>query len=187
MPAQEQWRPVVGFEGYYEVSDQGRVKSLARLCPCRPGRRWRKVHERILKPIPVKTRLDGVQRLIVMLQAADRDLVKWCRIHCLVLEAFVGPRPTPQHESRHLNCNPSDNRLVNLRWGTKAENHADTLRMDHILRGERHPGAKLTDAQVIEIRRLRAAGVSGPVIAAKFGITHHLTYMIANRQVWKHV
>lgn len=48
------------------------------------------------------------------------------KVHQLVLEAFVGPRPEGM-VTRHLNGDPSDNRLTNLAWGTHAENNADTV------------------------------------------------------------
>jgi NUMOD4 motif/HNH endonuclease len=178
----ERWRPIRGFEGYYEVSDQGRVKSLPRMKngPYRPYR----IPERILVLVPVRTRLDGKSRAVVTLHREDTK--RWARVPHLVLEAFKGPRPSPKHESRHLNCDPSDDRAINLEWGTQEENHADTLRLDHILRGEQHPNAKLTIKQIKQIRELRAAGVSGPTIGARFGITHRMVYLIEQRKAWAH-
>jgi NUMOD4 motif/HNH endonuclease len=181
----ERWRPIRGFEGYYEVSDQGRVKSLSRMKNGRPGYRPYRIPERILVLVPIRTRLDGKSRVVVSLHR--EDIKRWARVPHLVLEAFKGPRPSPKHESRHLNCDPSDNRAVNLEWGTQQENHADTLQLDHILRGERHPNAKLTTKQIKQIRELRAAGVSGSVICTCFGITHNLVYLIAKRKAWAHV
>jgi hypothetical protein len=179
----ERWKPVVGFEDYYEVSDLGRVKSLARTCLNRWGGQ-RSVPERILVQVPARTRRDGKSRYIVTLHGADGP--RWSRVPHLILTAFVGSRP-PGHEARHLDCDPSNNRLTNLAWGTQAENHADTLRLDHVLRGERHPNAKLTKAQVDQIRELRTAGLSGPAIGAQFGISHRMVYLIAKNRNWSHV
>lgn len=104
----EEWRPIPGFDGRYEVSDQGRVRSLIR--------------GRILSPKP--ERHSGY--MCIELRPQPR-LAKTLRVHRLVLEAFVGPRPDGML-ARHLNGNPTDNRLANLAWGTPLENAADTTR-----------------------------------------------------------
>lgn len=56
-------------------------------------------------------------------------------VHELVLYAFVGPRPSPDHEALHGNGDRADNRLDNLRWGTVLENAADRELHGHVLRG----------------------------------------------------
>jgi hypothetical protein len=109
----EQWRPVPGFEGSYEVSDQGSVRSLARSGP------WGKQPRR-LRAWPTKK---GYLR--VDLCSANKRTRFF--VHQLVLEAFVGPRPDGL-VTRHLNGNPKDNRLANLTYGTYAENAQDTVR-----------------------------------------------------------
>jgi hypothetical protein len=179
----EQWRPVLGFEGYYEVSDQGRVRSLERMCRSRPGRQ-RPVPERMLKPVSVRSRRDGMSRFVVTLH---KDGQFWRRVSHLVLEAFVGGRPTFAHECRHLNCNPSDNRLMNLSWGTQAENHADTLRLGHIARGSLHPAAKLTEKQVVQIRKMLHDGEKPVAVAARFAVSCPTVEGIKYRRTWKHV
>lgn len=110
--ASECWLPVAGYEGLYEVSDQGRVRSLATYGTGLRGG--------ILKPYKRK---DG--RLDVALHRDGRQ--RNCRIHQVVAEAFIGPRPEGM-ETRHLNDEPADNRLVNLAYGTSAENKQDMLR-----------------------------------------------------------
>lgn len=88
----------------------------------------------------------------------DNGRRKNALVHRLVLEAFVGPSPTEEHESRHLDGNASNNRLSNLRWGTSAENEADKKRHGTSPVGENHPHAKLTDQQVKEIRDMYKSG-----------------------------
>jgi hypothetical protein len=114
----EIWRPILGFEGIYEVSDQGRVKSLARI----DGRgHWRSTV--LLKPALVGPK--GKQYLGVHLSANGDGRQR--KVHLLVLETFVGPRPT-QHEGAHENGNKCDNRLMNLAWKTRSENSYDKQR-----------------------------------------------------------
>ena len=111
----EEWKPIPGYEGSYEVSDIGRVRSLNRL-----DSRGRRRDGRLMKQTAAKSGhrfvslcIDGVRR-------------RW-GVHTLVLEAFVGPRPT-LHDSCHWNDDPTDNRLANLRWGTRSENRLDCVR-----------------------------------------------------------
>lgn len=129
----EKWKPVVGYEGLYEVSDRGGVRSLPRI-DAQGGRRRMRVHKDSRMDAwghrGVKLRLDGV--------------VKSRYVHQLVLEAFVGPRPEGL-VACHWNDVPDDNRLENLRWATPRANRYDLIRNghDHNLRkthcGQGHP------------------------------------------------
>jgi hypothetical protein len=120
----EQWRAVVGFEGLYEVSDEGRVKSLARVT-ANGGRPYR-IQERILKP-----RRDPGGRLFVTLYTQGDEPARLRahqpRIHVLVLEAFVGPCP-PGAETCHFDDNNENNGLENLRWDSHSANEYDKVR-----------------------------------------------------------
>lgn len=108
----EKWRAVPGFEGRYEVSTLGRVRSLDRFDSI--GRR---VTGRIMKPT---TDRDGYANVDLRNGYGRRS----AQVHRLVLEAFVGPCPAKM-QCCHGNGNPADNRLVNLRWGTSKENMRD--------------------------------------------------------------
>lgn len=114
----EAWKPVVGYEGLYEVSDQGRVRSLPRRG--RGNRAARVYGGQLLRPGKM---VRG--HLSVALSRDNRAASR--SVHALVLEAFVGPCPGGQ-EVRHVNDNPSDNRLANLEYGTRRENMLDRTR-----------------------------------------------------------
>lgn len=110
----EQWRPVVGFEGAYAVSDQGRVRSLDRiLCD---GRHW---SGRILAQRAQDSGYLGVS-------LAHDGVVRSALVHRLVLEAFVGPCPEGM-EACHSDDVHDHNQLSNLRWDTKPANAADQI------------------------------------------------------------
>lgn len=121
----EIWLPVVGYEGIYEVSSQGRIKSLSR--PSNSGNGGiRIIRERILKPCVNGLDASGnITRMAVSLYKEDRMKVR--RIHRLVLEAFVGPRPDDM-DACHWDDDPTNNRLINLRWDTRKENGSDKIR-----------------------------------------------------------
>lgn len=128
---QETWKPVVGYEGYYEVSDLGRVRSLDRTIYYRDGRVQRhkgKLLKGSMNNLPQR-------HLSVNLTRRARQTTKY--VHSLVMEAFIGPRPEGM-EVCHNNGVAEDNRLKNLRYGTKSENAYDKVRHGT------HPGPKKT-------------------------------------------
>lgn len=105
----EHWRPVPGYEGRYEVSDQGRVRSwVSRPAP------------RLLSAIPLSNRY-------VSVALSRGGFTKQQLLHRVVLAAFVGPCPTGM-ETRHLDGNRTNNRLTNLAYGTPRENGLDRVR-----------------------------------------------------------
>jgi hypothetical protein len=123
----EIWKPVVGREGEYEVSDQGRVRSLerrVRLVTKQAGETTRRVPPRLLRPGPSRS-----GHLSVAIGKGNS-----CPVHQLVMEAFIGP-PPEKHEVLHLNHTPSDNRLVNLKYGTRSEN----IKMDYAAGNRPYP------------------------------------------------
>lgn len=114
----EQWKPVVGYEGMYEVSNQGRVRSTSRVIVRSNGAK-QTISTRIRKHFQTKS-----GHLSTSL--SREGVVVSREIHRLVQEAFVGPCP-PGLEVRHLNGNPADNRAENLKYGTRQENVQDML------------------------------------------------------------
>lgn len=163
MEQPEVWKTIPGFPNY-EASDQGRIASI------RTGER------RILKP---GGKLG--KPLSVMLSGQVRKSV-----HRLVLEAFVGPCPDGM-ECRHLNGNSQDNRLGNLAWGTHAENEADKLRHGTRKPGEAGPNAKLTDVQVMEMRRRHAAGEAFTTLAVEAGVNPTTVYLALKGVTFAHL
>lgn len=117
----ENWRDVVGFENSYEVSDQGRVRSKDRSWPQRS--RSGTVYEHAVKGRVLRPGPTNYGHLSVVLGRGNTKMV-----HALVLEAFIGPRPSPKHDSRHIDGNPKNNLLINLAWGTRSENIKDAVR-----------------------------------------------------------
>lgn len=149
----ERWLPVPGYEGLYEVSDLGRVRSLPR----------NTTRGKVLKQAN-----DGGGYLFVGLSRNGRTSLR--KVHHLVLEAFSGPRPEGM-QGCHGPGGRSDNRATQIYWGTLSRNYgADKVRDGTDSNGERNGRAKLTAAIVIVARRRSAAGMATNALAREYGV-----------------
>lgn len=114
----ERWHPVVGYEGLYEVSDQGRVRTVARTMVYRDGRKRR---------IECHDLTRHIHRGYPQVHLRKHNRAHTKSVHQLVCRAFNG-EPESSHEVRHLNDVKADNRAENLAWGTKTDNMHDRVR-----------------------------------------------------------
>lgn len=152
----EIWKAIPGFEGLYEVSDQGRVRSLDRVVACcgpTKGSYLSKKKGRMLRP----GRMPSGHLSVVL----GRDAGSFC-VHVLVLLAFRGPCPVGL-EVRHRNGVPSDNRLLNLEYATRTRNSQDK---------KHHNGArgyKLSPRQVAEIKK-KLRYTTGVELSRQYGV-----------------
>ena len=151
----ENWKSVFGWSGIYEVSDQGRVRSLPR--ETLAGRAGLRLH-------PGKLIAPFIRQGRRFVNLFDGDKRATCTVHRLVLEAFVGPRPKGM-ECRHLDGDSANNRLGNLVWGTKIENETDKVR-----HGTAHR-IPLTEG---EITLIRLSLRKQQELADQYGVTQSL-------------
>lgn len=114
----EMWMPVPGWEGAYEVSDQGRVRSCDRVVGSKGGT-TRRIKGRVLQ-----ARFDTYGYPHVVLSVDNRPVTRM--VHHLVLEVFAGPRGEGQ-QARHLDGDKTNNVPSNLAWGTGSENILDQV------------------------------------------------------------
>jgi len=155
----EVWKDIPGYEGRYQVSDQGRVRSLDRRCAAtsKRGKVFYRWHPgRVLSP---GKNTSEVPYQYVTLHTEKQNFL----VHRLVLLAFVGPCPLGM-EARHLDCDYQNNSLSNLTYGTHMENMADSLVAGHTTR-------KLTPRQVREIRARIASGEPNLRICKDYGVS----------------
>lgn len=115
----EEWRDIPEYEGIYQVSNQGEVRSLDRIITYRDGRTRKK------KGTALRQFTWGHGYRYVMLSKHNESEKKY--VHHLVLEAFVGPRPSGL-VCCHNDGNEANNTLLNLRWDTPSENNRDRVR-----------------------------------------------------------
>lgn len=174
----EVWRPVVGYEGHYEVSNLGRVRSLRRRVQVLS--RWgtptsREYPARVLAQDVDRGRHSyGRLRVSLCHEGAQKSRL----VHQIVAEAFIGPRPSG-HEVAHNDGDAANNRATNLRYATPYDNTQDKhLHGTHLV-GERAPFAKLTDVQAAEVRALKGK-LRLWQVAAQYGISQAQVSRIQN-------
>lgn len=155
--ASERWLPIPGYEGFYEVSDHGRARSLSRMSA--QGLR----RGRIRKAHPLK---NGYLQLLLYAYGECKGFY----VHQLVAMAFIGPCPEGM-EVRHLDGVKTNNAESNLAYGTHLENMADTIRHGTRAAGTRHVASKITDEDLGAIRRQWSLGARGVDLAAQYGIS----------------
>lgn len=164
----ETWRDIPGYGGAYQVSDLGRVRSL----------------DREVRYGDVSYRRRGVvlsqcARSRSSAHRSTRVAGKNYQVHRLVLAAFVGPCP-PGHEVRHLDGDPTNNTLRNLRYGTREQNAADRIE---------HRVFKLSPSEVLDIRNLQLLGapINKSALARRYGVSRTLIRDILNFKAYKYV
>ena len=169
MAKQEEWRPVVGYEGWYEVSDRGRIRRS------REGSRTSVGF--VLKPSPN-------ERGYLHVGLSKEGQQRTCKVHLLVSDAFIGPRGEGK-EVNHKDGDKTNNHSCNLEHCTKSENtlHAYSLGLMSPLRGEENVRSKLTEDNVKSIR-LSLGKETHKEIAARFGVSRVTVTQISNGKSW---
>lgn len=178
MNGAEVWLPVVGYEGLYSVSSHGRVRSEDMLVVRASGS--------YTKPAAIRRPGAGAKSKYLSLVLTKDRRASTHYVHRLVLAAFVGPKP-PGHEACHCDGDRQNNAVWNLRWDTRAGNHADKARHGTSTAGERHPGAKLSNEAVLAMRQRRADGASVASLAVEFGVSRMTAHRAATKRSWSHL
>lgn len=168
-----QYRIVSGFS-QYRIGDDG---SLWRFSWDRNEHgRWKQI-----KPTPMKGH--GYLRVYLGNNGKRQRTVF---VHVLVLEAFVGPCPKGK-ETCHWDDDPSNNRLGNIRWGTRLENAADRIRRGRVPMGSNHARTKFVDGDIYRIRKLHKEGGRVTDLAREYAVTTGCITSILQRWTWKHI
>ncbi len=173
---QETWRPVVGYERFYEISNLGNLVRVATLGgkPCR------------------KPRAKAIKNGYRSFHMCANGVRKYRLAHIMVWEAFKGPIPDGL-EVNHDNGDRDDPVITNLELLTKSENQKHAYR---VLRrkinvrhqhGEKNGCSKLTESDVIRIRALHAEGRRRIDLARDFGVSDTTIGKITSRKKWRHI
>lgn len=168
----EIWKPVVGFEGFYSVSNLGRIMRLAGTANT--------LENRIVKPwIQSRSKYAAVT-------LSTKNRRSTANIHRLVTTAFLGPRPKGLTVN-HIDGIKSNARLANLEYISQHANAMHPSAMGLLPCGERNNKAKLTEIGIREIRASHARGTTAHHLASQYGVTVENIRHIVSRHTWKHI
>lgn len=176
----EEWKDVPGYEGRYQVSNRGRVRSRPRWVRTVGG-----------DGIPTQRLCPGK----VLSPRGPRPFVElWIgntsvkeRVCRLVLLAFVGPCPKGMEACHFPDHDTRNNRLENLRWDTRKANSRDREAHGTMIRGESHYHATLTEEMVREARKLRALGWTYRLLGERYGCGTPAIYKAVQGITWSHI
>lgn len=187
----EVWNDIPGYEGWYQASSLGRVRSVDRRVGHRGGGKALR-RGRVLE----KGRIwSGYEK--VCLSKNGKPTTH--SVHRLICTTFHGPPPSRWHHAAHADGVRDNNVASNLSWKTPVENEGDkkrhgTARVGDAVsyesrpRGERHGGSKLTASQVIELRRVhKETGIGAHRLSRLLGVTKTNISHILSRKTWRHV
>ena len=119
---------------------------------------------------------------------SENGVINQTRIHKLVVSAFLGNPPFEGAIVCHIDNNKTNNKVINLRWGTPTDNMRDRERHGTRVRGVDVYGAKLKESEIIEIRNLlKNKDIKQTEIAEMFNVSPSTIHLIKRNKIWSHV
>lgn len=173
----ELWMDINGYEGLYQVSNRGRVRSVTHTITMNNGR------ERTIYGKELVLHEGGNNQYLQAHLHKDGN-VQNRLVHRMVAELFIGEIPDG-YEINHKNANVQDNRVENLEIVTRKENMAHAVRNNLVQCGEEHHSAKLTNEDAIMIRKLyRKGDISQTELGKMFGVSQNVIFKIVNYETY---
>lgn len=176
------WKDIKGYEGMYQISNDGIVKGLPRQVMRKDGIKGPKLNERQLKGS-----INSAGYLTVTLSYNGKAESKF--IHRIVAETFIENRNNLE-QVNHKDRNKLNNKVANLEWMTARDNslHGNELESDKERnRGVANPNSKLKTNDVFEIREMREKGMKIQEIADEYDVHNSVISNICNGKSWRHV
>lgn len=158
------WKAIPGFEGHYEASASGRIRSIKKI-------------PLILKELK---HTGGYRRVCLWVNGKDYQFF----VHKLILLTFAGPRPVGC-QACHADGDKKNNGAFNLRWDTPSANQKDREQHGTEQKGKVRPLRTMSYAEIQEIRRLHAQGLNISTVAKRMGRARTTTADVINCRTWK--
>lgn len=174
----EVWRPVPGYDGFYEVSSHGRIRSLDRTV--RRQMRQGVIYQRVLGKV-----LRASGKVYPVVQLCKGGIVATRYVHEIVAAVFLGPRPEGMQVCHDDGCHDNP-RADNLRYDTPVGNAADRHRHGTDAVGSSNPMAILTDERVADLKRALKAKQPAE-LSRETGIPRTTLSSIKHQRTWAHV
>jgi hypothetical protein len=168
------WMPISGYEGLYEISENGGVRSLDRTVTC--GKHCYTRKGRIVK--------NGTCKGYLNVALTKNGKTRTYTVHRLVAIAFLGLQPGV---ARHKDGDNRHNHWSNLQWGSSKDNSDDRERHGKTVRGVKSPRAKLSEEKVRELKRLAASGKGPTEIGRLLGMNKARVHEIMKGATWAHI
>lgn len=169
-PSEEVWKDVIGYEGLYQVSNFGNVKSL--------GNEFSR-KERFLKLSPQSK---GYLTVVLQKNATRKTVL----VHRLVAEHFIYNIES-KSQVNHIDGDKTHNIVSNLEWVSHRENLDHAIKNNLTLKGEENRNSKLKDVDVIKIHSLLQKGVTTKELSETYSVSHSTIYGIRTNRYWKHL
>jgi hypothetical protein len=171
----EKWKPVIGYEGLYEVSNKGRIKTLDKS----------RGHKEKIKYILINNQTGYRQVLL-----CKENKKKTYKVARLVAQAFI-PNKYNRKTVNHKDYNRINDNVENLEWMSSKENSIHSYlrpRKFNNRKGENHPSHRFTDKQILKIRGKYIPRIyTTTKLAKEYKTSQSLIWSIVKRKIWTHV
>ena len=169
----EIWKDIEDYEGFYQVSNFAQVRGLDRT-------RWTgQTYSKVTGRVSAQSDNNGYKQVSLW----KNNKGKMYKVHRLVARAFIGVCPTG-YDCCHINGIKDDNRVENLKYGTRSENEMDKVGHGKDQRGIKHWNSKLTPKHITVIKQLYDLRISQQKIAELFGLTQQGVYDVLKGNTW---
>lgn len=181
---EENWKNIEGYEGLYQVSNFGRIRGLDRV-----------VERKNNNPTTIKGRVKNNQQYVngyLFVALCKNGIKKPLSVHRLVANSFI-PNPDNKPEVNHKDLNKHNNHVDNLEWCSHSENHIHKNKSGIISpcfinnNGENNGRSKLTEGDVITIKKRMANGEIQKAIASEYYMSPSAINAIAKGKNWKNL
>lgn len=173
----EIWKDIPQYEGMYQASNLGNIKSLKR-------KKWNGFdYQEVIEKI-LSQKLHEGYKYVNLCKKGEQKLIG---VHRLVALAFLN-NPDNKKYVHHKDNNPQNNNVDNLEWCTQKENISYSVQQGRFNQGTLSPRTKFTEADITEIRkRIESKEISQNKIAKELGVSQNCISEIVNRKTWKHI